>query len=57
MSLIPVTVSFDKEKLERFKVKQFDNELAGRLFFRFEGMTYATDYAKYVIEYLEGKLK
>jgi hypothetical protein len=48
-------ISFTKEKVEEFK-KAYASTLDGGTFM-FEGKLVLKDYARYVIEYLEGKFK
>jgi len=50
------TVSWTRPKMERFKIvyaKAVSDKVTS---FEFEGETYLAAYAKYVLEYLEGKL-
>jgi hypothetical protein len=56
MTQDPIMVEFNKDKLIKFK-KAYDkatDEL--KTVFTFEGNEYDLGYAKYLIEYLEGKL-
>jgi hypothetical protein len=49
-------VTFDKPKLERLK-KVYENARSdGAETFVFEGKEYLTDYAKFLIEYIEHKI-
>lgn len=48
-------VSFDKEKLKRFKKVYKKHEKDSNYVFVFEGEKYLVGYAKYLIHYLENK--
>lgn len=53
-------VEFTKEKLERLKTTYEDKLKAGKKFddvFELEGNLYVMGYAKYLIEYLQGRFK
>lgn len=52
----PETVTFTPEKLKEFKRLYLLMKEDGKESFFFEEREYVTDYAKYVIEYLETKL-
>lgn len=48
---------FDKETCSLFKKAYRDAESDGRYMFVFNNVEYLTQYAKYVLEYLENKFK
>lgn len=48
-------VLFDKKKVERLRKAQKKAEMANRASFDFEGSEYVTNFAKYLIEYLDNK--
>lgn len=48
-------VNFDEPTLERLKVAYEEARIAGKDVFIFEEREYATSYAKYVIQFLEGE--
>lgn len=51
------TVSFTKADLKEFK-KHYNKAVKDKMYlFIFKGEEYLTEYAKYVIEYLNGKFK
>ena len=50
-------ITFTKAKLARLKKAYDKARLQGEHQFMFEGKALITDYAKYLIEYLEGILK
>lgn len=49
-------VTFDRPKLERLKAAIAAAQAAGLDQFTFEGHDYMVGYAKYLAEYLEGRL-
>lgn len=51
------TVLWDRQKLKAFKKAFADAADMDELDFIFEGNLYLVTYARYLIEYLEGKLK
>lgn len=53
----PIMVEFNKIKLIKFEKAYDKAEKANAESFVFEGNEYVLGYAKYLIEYLEGKLK
>ena len=51
-----MTITFTKQKLEKLK-EQYNHSVNNKLeSFIFEGQEILTDYAKYMIQYLESKL-
>jgi hypothetical protein len=51
------TINFDAAKVERFRKRYERAVREGEEVFKFEGKDILVGYAKYVLEYLEGKLK
>jgi hypothetical protein len=51
------TINFDAAKIERFR-KRYERAVRdGETVFKFEGKDILVSYAKYVLEYLEGKFE
>jgi hypothetical protein len=50
-------VNFDREKLERLRTARDAALIEGKDVFVFEGELYLVEYAKYLIEYLDGYFK
>ncbi len=48
-------VTFTREDLEKFKAKYIEKVAVGDTVFIFKEQSFNTDYAKYVIEFLESK--
>lgn len=53
----PPLLEFDRPKLERLKKAQEEAIASGQVVYVFEGHRLLVRYAKYVIEYLEDRLK
>lgn len=53
---MPTIINWDRPMLERFKKAYDAARKAGDTQFEFDGNVFVTDYAKYLIEYLEGVL-
>jgi hypothetical protein len=51
-----VNITFDPSKLERFKIMYQAAVARNADSFVFEGNAFSTAYAKYLIDYLEGRL-
>jgi adenylyl- and sulfurtransferase ThiI len=51
------TINFDAAKAERFRKRYESAVRDGEEMFKFEGKDFLVGYAKYVLEYLEGKFK
>jgi hypothetical protein len=51
------TVSFDEDKLSNFKRAYNNAKKEGKDIFIFDGNEFVLGYAKYMIEYLEGKFQ
>jgi hypothetical protein len=49
-------IAFDKPKLARFKEAYSQASRKAQSSFQFEGDTFVSNYAKYLIEYIEGSL-
>jgi hypothetical protein len=49
-------LTFDKNKLEELRIAYKQAILSNKLLFIFEGFEVTTDYAKYLIEYLNKRL-
>jgi hypothetical protein len=50
------SVTFTLEKLERLRIRYAQARLKNEEWFVFDGNEYVTNYAKYLIEYIEKKL-
>ena len=55
--MIPDKIEWTQEKFDRFKVIYEEAKDNGKFTLDFEGHEFVTDFAKYLIEYLETKFK
>ena len=50
-------VEFDRQKIRRLQMTYNQAAAEAANTFEFEGYTYVTNYAKYLLEYLDGRLE